>query len=156
MLKVIIATRKSMPKFQGQIFLETLDLSQIFLTNLKKQKCYLNKRIDWEHILGEKNFMPRYLKKSVKKWGFTLILQPWYDQGVLPRTERLRRAESVQCRISGQGRTSGRGVLGGRFRRMVNSNCLADKFNGGLEISTIRHCGWLCGSNRRRLPHTTP
>ena len=51
MLKVIRATRKSMPQFQAPIFLETRDLSQISRQNLKKQKCYLNKRIDWEHIL---------------------------------------------------------------------------------------------------------
>ena len=46
MLKVIRATRKFMPQFQGPIILETLDLSQISRSNLKKQKCYLNKRID--------------------------------------------------------------------------------------------------------------
>ena len=43
-----------MPQFQRPIILETLDLSQIFRPNLKKQKCSLNKRTDWEHIL-EKN-----------------------------------------------------------------------------------------------------
>ena len=40
-----------MPQFQGTFFLETWDLSQISRPNLKKQNCYLNKRIDWEHIL---------------------------------------------------------------------------------------------------------
>ena len=38
------------------------------------------------------------------------------------------------------------------FVRTVNSDELADKFGGGLKISTIHHCGWLCGSNRRHLP----
>ena len=43
--------------------------------------------------------------------------------------------------------------LGGRFFvRTVTSDCLADKFGGQLEIFTIRHHGWLCGSNRRPLP----
>ena len=52
MQKVIRLTRKSMPQFQGPIFLETLDLSQISWPNLNWiQKCYLDKRIDWEHIL---------------------------------------------------------------------------------------------------------
>ena len=32
-----------------------------FLPNLKKQKCYFIKRIDWEHTLEKKYFMPRYL-----------------------------------------------------------------------------------------------
>ena len=42
--------------------------------------------------------------------------------------------------------------LGGRFfMRTVTSDCLADKFGGRLEISTIRHHGWLRGSNRRPL-----
>ena len=42
--------------------------------------------------------------------------------------------------------------LGGRFFVWtVNSDCLSDKFDGRSEISTIRHRGWLCGSNRRRL-----
>ena len=36
--------------------------------------------------------------------------------------------------------------------RTVTSDCLADKFGGRLEISTIRLGGWLCGSNRRPLP----
>ena len=39
---------------------------------------------------------------------FTAFLQ---DQGVLARTERLSRTESVHCRISNQGRTSGRGEI---------------------------------------------
>ena len=51
MLKVTKATRKSMPHFQGPIIWETLDLSQISRPNLKKLKCYLNKCIDWKHIL---------------------------------------------------------------------------------------------------------
>ena len=43
----------------------------------------------------------------------------------------------------------------GFFVRMVNSDCLADKFGGWLEISISRHRGWLRGSNRRRsLTHT--
>ena len=36
--------------------------------------------------------------------------------------------------------------------RTVTSDCLADKFGGRLEISTIRLRGWLCGSNHRPLP----
>ena len=51
MLKAIRATRKSMPQFQGPIVLETLDLSKISRPNLKKQKCYFDKDIDWKHIL---------------------------------------------------------------------------------------------------------
>ena len=39
----------------------------------------------------------------------------------------------------------------GFFVRTVNSDCLADQFDGRLEIFTIRHRGWLCGSNHRRL-----
>ena len=39
----------------------------------------------------------------------------------------------------------------GFFVRTVTSDCLADMFGGRLEISTIRHRGWLCGSNRRPL-----
>ena len=50
MLKLIRAKRKSMPQFQGQIFLETVDLGQIFRPNLKKQKCFLNKGIDCDII----------------------------------------------------------------------------------------------------------
>ena len=42
-------------------------------------------------------------------------------------------------------------LCGGFFVRTVNSDYLADKFGGRLEISTIRHRGWLFGSNRRRL-----
>ena len=38
MLKVIRATRKYMPQFQGPIFLETWNSSQISLPNLKKNK----------------------------------------------------------------------------------------------------------------------
>ena len=38
----------------------------------------------------------------------------------------------------------------------VTSDCLADKFGGRLEISTIRHRGWLRGSNRRPLPMAHP
>ena len=42
--------------------------------------------------------------------------------------------------------------FGGRFSvRTVTSDCLADKFGGRLEISTILHHGWLRGSNRRPL-----
>ena len=36
--------------------------------------------------------------------------------------------------------------------RTVTSNCLADKFGGRLEISTICLGGWLRGYNRRPLP----
>ena len=36
------------------------------------------------------------------------------------------------------------------FVRTVNSDCLADKVGGRLETSTIRHRGWLRGSNRRQ------
>ena len=38
----------------------------------------------------------------------------------------------------------------GCFVRAVNSDCIVDKFGGQLEIYTIRHRGWLCGSNCRR------
>ena len=37
------------------------------------------------------------------------------------------------------------------FVQTDNSDCLADKFGRRLETFTIRHRGWLCGSNRRRL-----
>ena len=38
----------------------------------------------------------------------------------------------------------------------VNSDCLADKFEGWLEISISRHRGWLRGSNRRHLLTQAP
>ena len=41
MLKVIRATRKSMPQFQRPIFLETWDMSQITQPNLKKKNATL-------------------------------------------------------------------------------------------------------------------
>ena len=41
MLKVIRATRKSMPQFQGPVFLETWDLSQISWPNLKNKNATL-------------------------------------------------------------------------------------------------------------------
>ena len=56
MLKVIRATMKSMPQFQGPIILETLDMSQICKPNLKKQKCYPNKRIVFGAYSGIKIF----------------------------------------------------------------------------------------------------
>ena len=52
MLKVIRETRKSMPQFQGPVFFGNLGFEPNFLTKLEKtKKCFLNKRIDWEHIL---------------------------------------------------------------------------------------------------------
>ena len=54
---VLRATRKSMLQFKDKYFLETLDFCQIFEPNLKKQKCYFIKRIDWEHTLEEKNIL---------------------------------------------------------------------------------------------------
>ena len=39
----------------------------------------------------------------------------------------------------------------GFFAQTVNSDCLADKFGGKFNISTIRHRGWLSISNRWHL-----
>ena len=51
MLKVIQGTSKSMPNFGDQYF-GNLGFEQNLSTKLgEKKKCYLNKRIDWEHIL---------------------------------------------------------------------------------------------------------
>ena len=45
----------------GANILETFDLSKASWPKLKKLKLYLNKRIDWEHILEYKCFSSRYL-----------------------------------------------------------------------------------------------
>ena len=65
--KVLRATRKSMPQFQGPIFW--------------KPKCYLNKRFDWEHNLEWKYFMQRYHCRLLRLtypppvWTFSVFSQ---------------------------------------------------------------------------------
>ena len=68
-----------MPQFQGPIFLETWDLSQISRPNLKKQKCYLNNRIDWEHILEKKKYISCH--DTVKGFMYLAGVVLWISSG---------------------------------------------------------------------------
>ena len=50
MLKVIQAKKETHAPVSGTNILETWDLSKMSRANLRKLKCYLNKRSDWEHM----------------------------------------------------------------------------------------------------------
>ena len=64
------------------------------------------------------------------------ILQPWQDQGVLPRTERLSRTECVHCRISGLVRTSEGGAQAQEIP--FYQNCTI-----GSQVTVVLLKGWI-------------